>query len=143
MNNNSLKNCKIIPLNRNDDTRGSIISPNFSREIPFNVKRIFYIYDIPFGKSRGAHAHKECHQMLIAVTGSFEVELFDGKSKQTFFLNQPNQGLHITPGIWGSEKNFSSGAICLVLNSDFFSESDYIRDYNKFLECVDIKNIKQ
>ena len=103
-----------------------------SVEIPFDIKRIFYLYDIPGGKDRGAHAHIECHQFLIAGSGSFDVLLDDGKSKKLVTLNQPYKGLYIPPGIWASEVNFSSGAICLVLESHTYSEEDYIRDYNKF-----------
>ncbi|WP_276835150.1 GNAT family N-acetyltransferase, partial [Chryseobacterium cucumeris] len=100
---------------------------------PFNVKRIFYLYDIAGGESRGAHSHKECHQFLIAASGSFEVSLDDGKFKRQVFLNRPDLGLHIPPGIWASEINFSSGAICLVLASHTYNENDYIRNYEDFL----------
>jgi hypothetical protein len=102
--------------------------------VPFKIKRIFYIYDIPGGEDRGAHAHNECHQLLIAASGSFEVEMNDGTNKRTITLNRPYFGLHIPPGIWAAEKSFSSGAICLVFASHTFNEEDYIRDYSKFLE---------
>ena len=101
---------------------------------PFSVKRVFYLYDIAGGESRGAHAHIECHQLLIAAGGSFEVLLDDGKYKRHFFLNRPNIGLHIPPGIWASEINFSSGAICLVLASHEYNENDYIRNYEDYLK---------
>ena len=100
------------------------------------MKRVFYIYDIAGGESRGAHAHKGCHQFLIAASGSFEISLDDGKFKRQIFLNRPNLGLHIPPGIWAAEMNFSSGAICLVLTSHTYDESDYIRDYDDFLKYI-------
>jgi uncharacterized RmlC-like cupin family protein len=104
--------------------------------VPFSIKRIFYLYDIPGGESRGAHAHRECHQFLIAASGSFEVLLEDGTTKRHVQLNRANFGLHIPPGIWASEVNFSSGSICLVLASHLYNEHDYIRsfsDYTSFL----------
>jgi uncharacterized RmlC-like cupin family protein len=115
------------------DPRGNISAVNNSREIPFDIKRVFYLYDIPGGESRGAHAHKECHQFLVAASGAFEVLMDDGNVKRQVQLNRPYVGLHIPPGIWASEINFSSGAICLVLASHEFNESDYIRDYNEFI----------
>jgi hypothetical protein len=108
---------------------------NYS-EIPFEVKRVFYIYDIPGGEIRGAHAHKECHQFLIAASGSFEIRLDDGITKRTVMLSRPYYGLHIPPGIWAAEQGFSSGAICLVLASKKFDEADYIRKYDEFLNYL-------
>jgi len=107
---------------------------NNNDNIPFEVKRVFYIYDIPGGEDRGAHAHKDCHQFLVAVSGSFEVEMDDGTNKRTVILNRPYYGLHIPPGIWAAEKGFSSGAVCLVLASHKYDEKDYIRDYRNFLK---------
>jgi mannose-6-phosphate isomerase-like protein (cupin superfamily) len=101
-------------------------------EIPFDIKRVFYLYDIPGGESRGAHAHKECHQLLVAASGGYQVEVNDGVQKNIFNLNRPNQALHIPPGIWASEINFTSGSICLVLASHVYQEEDYIRDYETF-----------
>jgi hypothetical protein len=101
--------------------------------IPFEIERVFYLYDIPGGEDRGAHAHKECHQLLIAASGSFDIEMNDGVNKRTVSLNRPYFGLHIPPGIWAAEKSFSSGAICLVLASHKYIEKDYIRDYQEFL----------
>ncbi len=126
--------CEILELPRINDRSGNITAIQNKEEIPFDIKRIFYLYDIPGGESRGAHSHKECHQFLVAASGSFEVQLDDGKVKKTIMLNQPFRGLHIPPGIWASEVNFSSGAICLVLASHKYNESDYIRDYEEFLE---------
>jgi uncharacterized RmlC-like cupin family protein len=96
------------------------------------VARLFYIYDIPGGRDRGAHAHKECHQFIVAASGSFKVEMDDGTQKKTVFLNRPYSGLYIPPGIWASEKEFSSGAICLALTSTKYNEDDYIREYKDF-----------
>ena len=126
--------CSIILLPRIQNRSGNITAIENNVEIPFDAKRVFYLYDIPGGESRGAHAHKECHQFLVAASGSFEVQLDDGKVKKTVMLNQPYRGLHIPPGIWASEVNFSSGAICLVIASHIYNESDYIRDYNEFTE---------
>tara|TARA_R100000935_G_scaffold14328_1_gene28693 strand:- start:252 stop:662 length:411 start_codon:yes stop_codon:yes gene_type:complete len=126
--------CAMLELPSINNRSGNITAIQNKEEIPFDIKRIFYLYDIPGGESRGAHAHKKCHQFLVAASGSFEVQLDDGKVKKTVMLNQPFRGLHIPPGIWASEVNFSSGAICLVLASHKYDESDYIRDYKKFLE---------
>lgn len=115
---------------------GNITPIHNNLEIPFSVRRVFYLYDIPGGESRGAHSHRECHQFLVAASGSFEVLLDDGKSKRQVMLNRPDVGLHIPPGIWASEVNFSSGAICLVLASHKFDSSDYIRNYEEFIEYI-------
>lgn len=129
----SVYDCSVIELPRIGDRNGSITAVNNLIEIPFEVNRVFYLYDIPGGESRGAHAHKECHQFLIAATGSFEVELFDGTVRRTVSLNRPNVGLHIPPGIWASEVNFSSSSICLVLASHNYQEEDYIRDLESYV----------
>jgi hypothetical protein len=125
--------CNLLQLPKIENRAGNITPIHNNIEIPFEVKRVFYLYDIPGGESRGAHAHKECHQFLVAASGSFEILLDDGKSKRTVFLNRPYMGLHIPPGIWASELNFSSGSICLVLASHTYNEKDYVRDYNEFL----------
>ena len=129
----SVYDCSVIELPRIGDRNGSITAVNNMLEIPFEVNRVFYLYDIPGGESRGAHAHKECHQFLIAATGSFEVELFDGTVRRTVSLNRPNIGLHIPPGIWASEVNFSSSSICLVLASHNYQEEDYIRHLESYV----------
>ena len=129
-----VSDCSVIKLPKIENRSGNLTSIQNSIEIPFDIKRIFYLYDIPGGKNRGAHAHLECHQFLIAGSGSFDVLLDDGKSKKLVTLNQPYKGLHIPPGIWASELNFSSGSICLVLASHKYEESDYIRGYKKYLE---------
>ena len=100
---------------------------------PFDVKRVYYLYDVPGGESRGSHAHKELEQLVVAASGSFRVTLDDGKSKRTFYLNRPYQGLFIKPGLWRDLDDFSSGAVCMVLASDVYKAEDYIRDYQEFL----------
>lgn len=132
--------CSIIQLPSIKNRSGNITPVHNVKEIPFQVNRIFYLYDIPGGESRGAHAHSECHQFVVAASGSFEVLLDDGKSQRIVQLNRPYMGLHIPPMIWASEINFSSGSICLVLASAFYNEMDYIRDYNKFLLYRNKKN---
>jgi hypothetical protein len=125
--------CTIITLNSIKNRAGNITPITNNQEIPFAIKRVFYIYDIPGGENRGAHAHKQCHQFLVAASGSFEIELDDGLVKRTIMLNRPYQGLHIPPGIWAAEKGFSSGAVCLVLTSENYNEADYIRNYEEYL----------
>jgi len=123
-----------LHLKKIGDRSGHITPVNCSLDIPFDISRVFYLYDIPGGESRGAHAHKECHQILIAASGSFEVLLDDGNTKRQIMLNRPYYGLHIPPGIWASEVNFSSGSICLVLTSHEYDENDYIRNYEEFIK---------
>ena len=130
----SVYDCSVIELPKIKNLAGNITAlSNSSDIIPFDVQRVFYLYDIPGGESRGAHAHKECHQFMISASGSFEVLLDDGSIKRQILLNRPYLGLHIPPGIWASEENFSSGAICLVLASHLYKESDYIRSYSEFI----------
>ncbi len=130
----TIEDCRVIDFPKFTFRAGNISIYENSREMPFEVKRVFYLYDIPSGESRGAHAHKECHQLIIAASGSFEVEVDDGKNKKVVSLNRPFYGLHIPPGIWAHEMNFSAGAICLVLTSELFSEDDYIRNYMEFID---------
>lgn len=136
MNKLSVEDCRLIKLPQSGDRQGSITAINNEIEIPFKIKRVFFLYDIPGGASRGAHAHIECHQFLVATSGSFEVMLDDGYDQRIVQLNKPNVGLHIPPGIWASENNFSSGAICLVMASNVYEELDYIRDYSKYINYV-------
>ena len=128
--------CSLIHLPRIYNRAGSITPIHCSQEIPFDIKRVFYLYDIPGGESRGAHAHKACHQFLVATSGSFEVLLDDGNIQRQVQLNKPYIGLHVPPGIWASEINFSSGSVCLVLASHLYDAEDYIRDYQNFLDYV-------
>ena len=132
----SVYDCSIIELPKIKNRAGNITPINNEINVPFDVKRVFYIYDIPGGEDRGAHAHKECHQFLVAASGSFEIEMDDGINKRTITLNRPNYGLHIPPGIWAAEKGFSSGSVCLVLASHYYDESDYIREYMLYKEFV-------
>ncbi len=133
MDNSTVFDCSLIYLPKIGDRNGIVTPINCDVELPTKINRVFYLYDIPSGESRGAHAHKACHQFLIAASGSFEVILDDSKTRRQIVLNQPNIALHILPGIWASEINFSSGSVCLVLASHLFDESDYIRSYNKFI----------
>jgi hypothetical protein len=129
-----INNCQIIQLPKVLATSGNITALNNGIDSPFDIRRVFYIYDVPSGESRGAHAHYKCHQLLVAATGSFKVEVFDGVNSEIYFLNTPDKGLHIPPGYWASEFDFSGGAICLVLASEEYDEKDYIRDYEEFLK---------
>ncbi len=131
---NNITDCSIIEFDKIKNRAGNISPIESDKDIPFDIKRVFYLYDIPGGEDRGAHAHKNCHQILIAASGSFEVELTDGIKTKNVFLNRPNYGLHIPPGIWASEKSFSSGSVCLVLTSHLYDEKDYLRDYSEYLE---------
>jgi hypothetical protein len=130
--------CRVLNLPQIGDRQGHITALNNEIDIPFSVNRVFYLYDIPGGESRGAHAHKECHQLLVAASGSFEVLIDDGFTQRLVQLNKPNVGLHIPPGIWASEINFSSGAICLVMASHEYNEMDYIRDYETFKTMINL-----
>lgn len=136
--NPTIYDCSVIELPKIKNRAGNITPVHETINIPFEIARIFYLYDIPGGEDRGAHSHKECHQFLVAASGSFEIELFDGINKRTITLNRPYFGLHIPPGIWAAEKGFSSGAICLVLASHKYDEEDYIRDYIEFLKYKNI-----
>ena len=132
----SINDCTIIELPKIENRAGNISPIQSGFDIPFKIERVFYLYDIPGGKDRGAHAHKECHQFLIAGSGSFDVLVDDGKNKRTFSLNRPYYGLYIPPEIWAAEMGFSSGAICLVINSHNYDENDYIRNYQEYLEYL-------
>ena len=132
----SVYDCSIIELSKIETVGGNITPIHNNINIPFQVKRVFYSYDIPGGESRGAHAHYECHQFLIAASGSYEVLLDDGTNRRTVLLNRPFFGLHVPPGIWASEQAFSSGSICLVLASHGYDANDYIRDYSDYLNYI-------
>ena len=129
-----ITDCSFITLPRHTERSGSLTAVESGKPIPFDIARVFYPYDIPGGESRGGHAHYECHQVLIAASGAFDVKMDDGTSSKIYRLDRPYYGLHIPPGIWAEEISFSSGSICLVLTSHEFNESDYCRDYTRFLE---------
>lgn len=124
--------CLVVELPVIKHRGGNIIAVESSGNIPFDIKRVFYIYDIPSGEKRGMHAHRHCHQILVAASGSFEVELDDGTNKKTILLNSPMYGLHIPPGVWATEKEYSSGALCLAITSDQYDSEDYINTYTEF-----------
>lgn len=130
---NTIDHCKIIPLEKNHKDKGNITVIEKYEQIPFDIARVYYLYDVPGGEERGGHAHLELYQLLIAVSGSFDIVLNDGKNKKTVTLNRPYQGLYIVPGIWRELVNFSSGSCCLVLASHKYNENYYIRDYTEFL----------
>jgi len=132
----SLKDCRIIQLPRIADPRGNLTFIENGHHIPFEIKRVYYLYDVPGGATRAGHAHKTLHQFLIAMSGSFDVTLDDGYERTKFQLNRSYYGLYIPPMIWREIDNFSSGSVCLALASDFFDESDYYRDYEEFLQAV-------
>lgn len=131
-NRSTIYDCSVIELNRIHNRAGNITVVEENINVPFSLKRIYYLYDVPGGGERGGHAHKELYQLLIAAGGSFDVVLDDGINKKVVELNRPYFGLLIVPGIWRELINFSSGAVCLVLASDKYQKSDYIRDYNEF-----------
>jgi hypothetical protein len=135
----TIENCKLIDLQKINDPRGNLTFIEGNRHIPFEIKRVFYLYDVPSGSNRGAHAHKSLHQFLICLAGSFDVTLDDGVSQDTVHLNRPWKGLHIPPMVWAAEVNFDPGSICLVMASEYFDESDYFRDYDQFLAAVSEK----
>ena len=128
----SVYNCHVLPLSKIHNPAGNITIVEGNANIPFNIRRIYYLYDIPGGESRGGHAHKELCQLIVAASGSFEVLLDDGINKKIIRLNRPNYGLLVVPGIWRELFEFSSGAICMVLASHKYDEKDYLRDYEKF-----------
>lgn len=136
MSQNRLRECKIIDLPKISDPRGNLTFLEQNNHIPFDIKRVFYIYDVPTAISRGAHAHYDLHQFLICLSGSLDVDLDDGTTKKIIHLNRPWQGLYIPPLIWASEKNFDPGTVYLVLTSDLYNPNSYIRDYDKFLDVV-------
>lgn len=131
----SVSDCGIIELDRHHSQRkGDISLVENGKEVPFDVKRIYYLYDVPGGADRGGHAHKELYQLIVAASGAFTVVLGDGTNKKAFVLNRPYQGLLVKPGIWRTLTNFSSGSVCMVLASDLYNPDDYIRDYKDFEE---------
>lgn len=134
MANYNVFDCSIVELDKHhSDRKGNLTVVENGITLPFDVKRVYYLYDIPGGEGRGAHAHKNLEQLIVAASGSFTVTLDDGKSKRSFFLNRPYQGLYVKPGLWRDLLDFSSGAVAMVLASEVYRENDYIRDYHDFL----------
>lgn len=133
--------CSIVELDKHHSNRkGNLTVVENGKTLPFDVKRVYYLYDVPGGESRGAHAHRELEQLIVAVSGSFNVTVDDGNSKRTFFLNRPYQGLHVKPGLWRDLDDFSSGAVCMVLASEVYKSEDYIRNYDEYVE---FRNMQQ
>lgn len=131
------KNKRIIELQKIEDPRGNLTVTEGMKDVPFEIRRVYWVYDVPSGQYRGGHAHKKCLEMLVAMSGSFHVTLDDGHTRETILLNHPYQGLLIETGIWRTLDDFSSGAVCMVLASEPFEEEDYIREYDDFLEYVE------
>ncbi|CAM8461891.1 WxcM-like, C-terminal [Candidatus Methylopumilus universalis] len=124
--------CRIIKLPKITDPRGNLTFIESQNQIPFHIQRVYYLYDVPGGAERGGHAHKELHQLIVAISGSFDVILDDGCEKKKIHLNRPYEALYVCPMIWRELNNFSSGSVCLVLASNQYTEDDYYRDYNEF-----------
>lgn len=126
---------RLIELSKIADRRGNLTALEGGSEyIPFEIRRVYYLYDVPSGAERGGHSHRMCHEVLIALSGSFDVTLDDGRRRQTFTLNRPYQALHIVPGIWRTLDNFAAGSVCLVLASEHYDEQDYVRRYTTFVK---------
>jgi len=134
----SILQCEIIELPKISDPRGNLTFIESKQHVPFEIKRVFYLYDIPTAADRGAHAHRQLHQFIVCLSGSFDVSLDDGVQKKSVHLNRPWQGLHIPPMIWASEINFDAGSICMVLASENYDESDYYRNYNEYIKAISV-----
>ena len=131
-----MKDCRIIELPKITDTRGNLTFIEGNNHIPFEIKRVYYLYDVPGGADRGSHAHKLLHQFVICLSGSFDLILDDGYGEKAFSLNRSHKGIYICPMIWRQLNNFSSGAVCMVLASEVYDENDYIRDRSQFISSV-------
>jgi len=131
----SISDCQIVKFPKVHDQRGNLTFVEANRHIPFEIQRVYYLYDVPGGAERGGHAHKELQQLIIAMSGSFDVVLDDGLVKQRFHLNRSYYGLYVPTMIWRELDNFSSGSVCMVLASNYYSEDDYYRDYNQFVNA--------
>jgi hypothetical protein len=133
-----IDDCRIIDLPMIKNPKGNLTFIEAGRQIPFDIRRVYYLYDIPGGEERGGHAHRALHQLIIAMSGSFDIHLDDGRAKKTVHMNRSYYGLYICPMIWREIDNFSSGAVCMVLASEFYDEADYYRDYDQFI--LDVRN---
>ena len=132
----SLDDCKLVDLPKIADTRGNLTFIEGGRHVPFKISRVYYLYDVPGGAERGGHAHKDLHQLIVAMSGSFDIVLDDGHNKKRIHLNRSYYGLYVCPMIWREMDNFSSGAVCLVLASNIYDELDYYRNYSDFLNAL-------
>lgn len=135
----NISDCKIIELPKIQDPRGNLTFIESGGHIPFDIQRVYYLYDVPGGAERGGHAHKALKQLVIAMSGSFDVVLNDGREKKRFHLNRSYQGLYVCPMMWRELDNFSSGSVCMVLASNKYSEDDYYRDYSEYLASLGLK----
>lgn len=135
----NLDNCQIFDLPRINDPRGNLTFVEAGRHIPFDIRRVYYLYDVPGGSVRGGHAHKVLHQLIIAMSGSFDIHLDDGCSKKTVHMDRSYYGLYVCPMIWREIDNFSSGAVCMALVSEYYDALDYYRDYNQFM--IDVQRM--
>lgn len=127
--------CRIIDLPKISDPRGNLTFIEANKHVPFQIERVYYLYDVPGGAERGGHAHKTLHQLIIAMSGSFDVILNDGKNQKRIHLNRPYYGLYLCPMIWRELDNFSSGSVCMVLASSYYDEHDYYRNYQDYVEA--------
>jgi hypothetical protein len=134
----TLAECRIIDLPKITDPRGNLTFIETGRHVPYEIKRVYYLYDVPGGAERGGHAHRALHEFIVAMSGSFDVILDDGKQKKRFHLNRSYFGLYVRPMIWRELDNFSSGSVCMVLASNFYDESDYYRIYDEFLQAINL-----
>lgn len=132
----SVDQCRVVELPKIADPRGNLTFVEGMRHVPFDFQRVYYLYDVPSGAERGGHAHKALHQLIIPMSGSFDVLLDDGRNKKRFQLNRPFYGLYVCPLIWRELNNFSSGSVCMVLASNIYDEADYYRDYSDFLQAI-------
>ena len=131
-----IEDCKLITLDKHTHANGSLSVVENSDAFPFEIKRVYYLYDLPGGAERGGHSHYNCHRFIVAVSGCFDNQIDEGVNKNSITLNRSNIGLHIVPGIWLVLKNFSSGSVCLAIASEYYDAEDYVRDYEKFLELT-------
>lgn len=140
MRSRTINDCTVMSLPKITDPRGNLTFIESERHLPFSIRRVFYLYDVPTEESRGAHAHRTLQQFIVCLSGSFDVQIDDGNSQATIHLNRPWKGLYVPPMIWAAEVNFDPGTVCLVLASDPYSEADYIRDHIDFLAAASGEN---